>query len=199
MTIVSKPILFNPPPPAPPTLDPVTSVETPTDGNIAISGASSNWLKNAVQNGASYQSMVSMFLAMCADWSEKRLVSAMDKAAKDMETYNEYESYKSKLDIIASELATKDKDAKATLPPEITSWLTSQGISFPGNTLNMGQLKTLVVDVQKAGAAFGDRNTANNLEVQQAMTALNATREEQKGFVKKMVDLRESISRATYG
>jgi hypothetical protein len=175
----------------------------------------SDTLLNELTRLAGFQAVVIAFLHMASQWGQDRVIKAMDQAARDMESYNEYEAAKGKVDVFVSELSLEGKDAKAPLSKEVHDFLWKEnpvvgGIPYRDQfkgvpdaeikppTIDVGAAKALSIDMQKAGASFGDKNTKNNLEVQQAMTNWTTSTEEIKGFIKKIETLLDSIIRATY-
>jgi hypothetical protein len=91
------------------------------------------------------------------------------------------------------------------MPQDIYDFLRAEELSVngkalgePGTVYKLSELKSLNVDVNRGGAAYGDKNTENNMRIQQAMTNYNASVEGAKGHIKQTGEVIKDIISNTY-
>jgi hypothetical protein len=181
----------------------VADVEVDNVGSLSNS-AKSEFMK--AQSGIGFQQLMAEHWMSELSQAEEKARAAVDEAQVANEKYRKYEELKGKLDIAIAELATKPTDQQIwEMPQDIYDFLRAEELSVngkplgePGTVYKLAELKSLNVDVNRGGAAYGDKNTENNMRIQQAMTNYNASVEGAKGHIKQTGEVIKDIISNTY-
>lgn len=185
----------------------------PSDTNVGISapGRAVDSMKSefmAANKSVGFQMLMSMHWGSELANAEEKARAAVDTAQAANEKYRKFEEVKNKIDIVIADLATKPTDQQWWLiPQDIMEFLWAEnpmigGKPFietePWHQWKLTELKSFNVDINRAGAAYGDKNTENNMRIQQAMTNYNASVEGAKGHIKQTGEMIKDIISNTY-